>query len=88
MVRGVNANGEAFETDTHLNNLSRGGLNLKLGQPVKKGAKLFIIMWLAAPESLDAEAPRVAVRGTVLRVEPRSSGPYNVAVAITNYRFL
>ena len=88
MVRGVNANGEAFETDTHLNNLSRGGLNLKLGQPVEPGMKLFILIQLAAPESQDAEAPRVAVRGNVLRVERQPDGPYSVAVAITQYRFL
>ena len=88
MVRGVNASEEAFETNTHLHNLSRGGLSLRLEQLVKQGAKLFILIQLAAPETQDAEAPRVAVRGTVLRVERQSNGPYNVAVAITQYRFL
>ena len=87
-MRGVNANGEAFETDTHLNNLSHGGLNLSLAQPVKQGTNVFIIIWLAPAPSQDAGTPRVAVRGTAVRVEPKSTGPSTVTVAITNYRFL
>ena len=87
-VRGVNANGEAFETHTHLNNLSHVALNLSLTQPVKQEAKLFIIIWLTPTPSQEAETPRVAVRGTVVRVEPKSTGGSTVTVAITNYRFL
>jgi len=87
-VRGVNANGEVFETDTHLNNLSHGALNLSLTHAVKQGAKLFIIVWLAPAPSKDAGTPRVAVRGTVVRVEPQSTALSTVTVAITNYRFL
>ena len=87
-VRGVNANGDAFETDTHINNLSAGGLHLLLAELVKEGAKLFIIIWLAPAPSREATTPRVAVRGIVARVEPESGGAYGVAVAITRYRFL
>jgi PilZ domain-containing protein len=88
MVRGVSPNGEAFETDTHLTDLSGGGLKLSLPKPVKEGAKLFIIIWLGPGPSKDAVTPRVAVRGTVVRIEPESNGACGVAVAITNYRFL
>jgi c-di-GMP-binding flagellar brake protein YcgR len=87
-VRGVNASGEAFETTTQLNDLSGGGLNLRLSQPVKQGAKLFIIIWLGSAPSRDAETPRVAVRARVVRIEPESSGAYGAAVTVNNYRFL
>ena len=87
-MRGVNASGEAFETNTHLKDLSGGGLNLRLPQPVKQGAKLFIIMWLGADRSRDEETPRVAVRARVVRIEPESNGAYDAAVAVTSYRFL
>lgn len=87
-VRGVNANGEVFETDTHLNNLSGGGLHLRLAQPVKQGAKLFIIIWLAPSPNREVATPRIAVRGRVVRVEPESNGAYGVAVAVTQHRFL
>lgn len=87
-VRGTNADGESFETDTHLNNLSAGGLHLQLAQPVKEGVKLFIIVWLAPAPSSEVSTPRVALRGTVLRVEPAADGAYGVAVAITSYKFL
>jgi hypothetical protein len=87
-VRGVNAKGEAFETDTHLNDLSGGGLKLRLTQPVQQGAKLFIIIWLGPAPSRDAETPRVAVRARVVRIEPESNGAYCAAVTVTNYRFL
>jgi hypothetical protein len=87
-VRGLNANGETTETDTHLNNLSAGGLHLRLAQPINQGANLFIIIWLGSSPKRELGTPRVAVRGIVSRVEPESAGAYGVAVAIRQYRFL
>ena len=85
----MNANGEAFETETHLNNLSASGLQLRLSQPVKQGAELFIIIWLAPSPNSETGTPRVAVRGIVSRVEPESAGAYGIAVsAVGHYRFL
>ncbi|MFN2499933.1 MAG: PilZ domain-containing protein [Pyrinomonadaceae bacterium] len=87
-VRGVNINGEAFESETHLNNLSAGGLHLSLEHPVTEGSKLFVIVWLAPAPSTEVATPRVAVRGTVLRVEQILGGAYGVAMTITHYKFL
>ena len=87
-VRGVNENGEQFETDTYLNNLSAGGLHLRLAQPIKQGTKLFIIIWLAPAPTREVATPRVAVRGTALRVEPESDDMYGIGIRITHYKFL
>src|SRR5262245_29330904 len=43
-VRGVDAYGESFEADTVLDNLSAGGLYLRLGRCVKQKTKLFVII--------------------------------------------
>ncbi len=87
-VRGVNTKGEAFETRTHLNNLSAGGLHLDLPQPVDEAAKLFIVIWLAPEPTSEVSTPRVAVRGTALRAEAHADGTYGVAVAISKHKFL
>ncbi len=88
MVRGVGTSGEAFESETHLNDLSAGGLHLSLEQSVTKGSELFVIIWLAASPNTEVATPRVAVRGSVVRVEEISGGTYRVAMTITHYKFL
>lgn len=87
-VRGTNANGEAFEIETHVNNLSTGGLHVTIAQSVKQGAKLFIIIWLAPTPNREVATARLAVRSKVVRVELEDEGAYGVAVALTHYRFL
>ena len=87
-VRGTNANGELFEIETHINNLSTSGLHLTITHSVKQGAKLFIIIWFGPTPDTDAARARLAVRCRVVRVEPEDDGAYGVAVVITHYRFL
>ncbi len=87
-VRGVNARGEAFETDTVLDNLSAGGLYLFLLQQVEQGAKVFIVIQFSTNPTVRETRPRVAIRGQVLRSERESSGTCSIAVAFTGHRFL
>ena len=85
-VRGVTAAGHAFELHTTLENISGGGLYVLLPEPVQVGARLFLVVRLAAKGCM--RETRVAVRGTVVRVEPHASGGYGVAVAVRRHRFL
>src|SRR5215510_4570155 len=72
IVRGVNAAGEAFEVESVLDNLSSGGLYVRLEQRVKTKTRLeFLIRMSAAAQ---AGAATVQARGVVLRVEARSAG--------------
>jgi hypothetical protein len=87
-VRGVNARGETFETDTVLDNLSAGGLYLFLLQQVELGAKVFIVIQFSTGPTVRETRPRVAIRGEVLRAERESSGACGIAVAFTGHRFL
>ncbi|PYV86367.1 MAG: hypothetical protein DMG05_19935 [Acidobacteria bacterium] len=87
-VRGVDTNGEAFRIETVIDNLSTGGVYLRLAQPVEQGAKLFIMIRLSTAKSDEMPAPRVAARGVVLRAEPQPDGVYGLAIAFTRHRFL
>ena len=87
-VRGVNASGEAFETDTVLDDLGAGGLHLSLPSRVEQGTKLFIVVQFWTGPTIKETRPRVALRGEVLRAERESSGACGIAVAFTSHRFL
>lgn len=87
-VRGVNVSGETFEVTTTLDNLSAGGLYLRMTQRVELGAKLFIVVRLSVSPSREVLAPRIAIRGLVLRAELHPDGTCGVAVAVKQNRFL
>ena len=87
-VRGVDANGEAFELDATLDNLSAGGLYMKLTRRVESDKRLFIVIRLSAAFTDKVSAPRIAVRGRVVRSEQQSTGTYGLAIAFTRHRFL
>lgn len=86
-IRSVDASGEAFRSHTVLDNFSATGFNVRLDRCVERGAKVFAIVRLStsAPE---VPAPRVAVRGLVLGVEPQLDGTLRIAVNFTRHRFL
>ena len=84
-VRGINTTGEPFEVETALDNLSAGGLYIRLGQNVKENTKLELLIHLA--ESRDAVAPVVETKGVVLRSEQKPNGEFGIAVKFTRHRF-
>ena len=87
-VRSVNANGEAFETNTVLDNLSARGLHLSVMCEVEPGAKMSIVIQFSSGPTVDETRPRVEVFGEVLRAERVWSGAYGIAVVFKGYRFL
>jgi hypothetical protein len=87
-VRGVDANGEEFELDATLDNLSAGGLYIRLPRRTEADGRLFIVIRLSAAFAGKVSAPQVAVRGKVVRAEQHSSDTYGLAIAFTRHRFL
>lgn len=87
-VRGMDTSEQAFEIHTVLENLSSGGLYLRLPRRLEPGAKLSAVVRLSTAADQEAPAPRVAVQGVVLRVEPKLDGGTGVAVRFTRHRFL
>ena len=84
-VRGVDAMGEPLDIDTVLDNMSVGGLYVRLPRRIEPGAQLAVGIRVSVPWEEGAGA-RVATRGVVLRVESKSDGDHGLAVEFTRYR--
>jgi len=82
----MNSSGEAFETESVLDNFSSGGLYIRLTQRVTEQAKLeFLIRMVGGANS---QAPMVEARGIVLRAEAKPGGILGLAVKLTHHRFM
>jgi hypothetical protein len=88
VVHGVDAGNETFQINTTIDNISAGGLYLRLRQRLEPGTTLFLIASLSTPGCVNVSAPRLALYGVALRTELTHSGACGVAVALSNYRFL
>jgi hypothetical protein len=87
-VFGVDTDGHAFETKAVLDNLSAGGLYVRLRQPVSQGTTLSIIVRLSTNLRDEAVGARIAAQSVVVRAEPQADGGYGVAVAFKRHRFV
>ena len=88
MVRGVNAGGEAFEVSTVLDNMSSGGLYLRVEQNVMKGAEISVIIRLSTKKFDPIPVANVAVEGVVVRNDAQPSGVYGLGISISTRRFV
>ena len=87
-VHGRDTNGEAFRIATVLEDISAGGLYVRLERRVETGARVFTVVHFAAEQAETVPGPRVAMRGVVVRTEPLPQDMWGVAVAFTRQRFL
>ena len=80
--------GSKFEARAVLANMSASGMYLQTKRPIDKGENLFVLVRLSTGP-LDKEGkPRLAVSGSVVRVEPKMDGSYGVAIELHQHRFL
>ena len=87
-VRGINAGGEAFEVSTVLDNMSSGGLYLRVEQNVRQGAEISVIIRLSTKKVDLIPVANVAVEGVVVRNEAQPSGIYGLGISISTRRFV
>ena len=87
-VEGVDANGEAFKSQTVLDNFGAGGLYLRLAQHVELGTELQFVIRLSINPNDQTEGARVVMHGVVLRAESRPDYTCGLAVASLRYHFL
>lgn len=87
-VRAVDLSGEAFQADTVLDNISAGGVYMRLARSVKLGERVFVVVRLSTSREEKQRVPRLAMLGTAVRVDPQDGGHCGVAVASTGTRFL
>jgi hypothetical protein len=84
-VEGVNEEGVAFHADTILDDLSVGGLYLRVVERVRENSELSI------ETRLSTVADRgivLSLKGRVLRVDPKPGGAYGVAMLIEERHYL
>ena len=87
-VRGIDWRGDPFEVEALLDNLSAGGLYLRVNRRMEAGVRLFIFFRLATRLTPEAKGLRVAARSRVLRSEPQHDGACGVAVAFERHHHL
>jgi PilZ domain-containing protein len=87
-VCGVDTSGHPFKTETELENLSAGGVYLRVANAVENGTRLSIVVVLTKVLSKKSSSAQMAADGVVLRSEPQIDGSCGLGVVFTRYRFL
>lgn len=87
-VTGVDCNGGSFAVETELDNLSSGGLYVRLNRRVPMAAELsFVVRFPSAPDA-DGTGMHIAACGIVRRVDPGPGGTCGLGVEFTRYHIL
>ncbi len=87
-VRGIDWRGDPFEVEAVLDNVSAGGLYMRIKRRMEAGVKLFVLFRLATRLTPQAKGLRVAARGRLLRSELQPDGAFGVAVAFERHHHL
>jgi hypothetical protein len=84
----TDAAGRTWKADTVLDNISTGGLYLRLNRRVRVGAHVHVAVRLSAAGAETYPALRLAAEGAVLRTEPQPDNTWGVAVEFSRRRVL
>jgi PilZ domain-containing protein len=87
-VRGVDTSGHPFRTETELENLSTGGVYLRVANAVENGARLSIVVLFTNTPGEKSSSAQMAADGVVLRSEPQLDGSCGLGVVFKEHRFL
>ena len=86
-LRTVETAGEVLEMDGQVENVSSGGLYLRLPRSLGQTTKVNVVFRFSHGSDEPTPAPRVAVRGTVLRTDELPDGSCGIALAFRRYKF-
>ena len=84
----TDAAGRTWKADTVLDNISTGGLYLRLNRCVRAGAHVHVAVRLSAASAETYPALRLVAAGAVLRIEPHPDNTWGVAVEFCRRRLL
>ncbi|PYS44780.1 MAG: hypothetical protein DMG13_33350 [Acidobacteria bacterium] len=87
-LSGVDTTGRVFKEETVLDDLSVGGVHMRLQRSMPIGANVTVSVRLSMAPETETPSLRLAARGTVRRLEPESDGRFGVAVEFTRRRIL
>lgn len=83
-VCGVDSAGRPFDLNVGLEDISSGGLYLRIPRALKIGEELSLVVRF----SNGHQGATAALRASVLRVEPGLDGLHGIAMAIQRYEFI
>ncbi len=86
-VKGIDLQGKIYKENAQLANLSRGGLLMLINRYIEINSKLSVTV-LLADVPIDENTPKLATKGIVVRIEPKTNETCRVAVKFEQYRFL
>ena|SRR5437867_3056636 len=78
--------GLAWKEDAFIENVSAGGLYLRLNRNIQKDAVVSVAMRLSTLPTKDLPVLRLGARGVVLRTEPQDDGTWGVALEFSRRR--
>lgn len=84
VVRGVSVDGQRFQEEARVTNLSASGLYLHLGRPVIKEKPLFVLFRFAP--SPDVPALQVAAHGIVRHATRQDDGRVGIGLMFKHHR--
>lgn len=87
VIEGLDDDGEKYNVQAKLANLSASGLFMLANRYIESGSKLSVTVLLSTSFD-DDDAPKLATNGIVVRTEPKANGTCGVAVKFSHYRFL
>lgn len=87
IVEGYDVDGSIYNDQAKLVNLSASGLFMLLNRDLVAGSKLSVTVHLCS-SLVDANTPKIATNGIVVRSEHQSNGTHGIAVKFYHYRFL
>ena len=87
-LSGVDATGRVFKEETVLDDLSVGGVHMRITRGMPLGTNVTLSVRLSIAPETETPSLRLAARGTVRRLEPGSDGTFGVAVEFTRRRIL
>ena len=87
IVTGTDLFGEKFSVETVLDNISAGGLYMRIVPRVRIGSELSINVGLHPNSHVTATSPRFCVNGIVLRAEEIAGAACGVALAFATVKF-
>jgi hypothetical protein len=87
-LRSIDDCGCTIKEDTILDNISDGGVYLRVIQKVKEGSHVVVVVRLSTATDPQLLALRLVAHGKVLRAEPQDDGTWGLAVEFRTRRVL
>ena len=87
IIEGYDGDGNKYNENAKLANLSASGLYMKANRNIENGSILSVTILLTSA-LIEKDTPKIATNGIVVRTEPQIDGTCGIAVKFNHYRFL